>query len=367
METSIEQSAFGRDGTMRKSRWLCLTLVLVCLSGYALAQTPDPMTALPTPTPESPVGLVFSELAETSAETPSEAETTAPAVQAAPEDASPEPPAGTEPEATDALAFPLSEETGPVPSSLEESPEAFESSPDTADTMSLGPAPECGIDGCPHVWPNEAGEVVAVCDLGRWMLEAADTMLDAPEDGDFEPMTLENGVNVIYRGGHYALSGGGRNACLYVRGGLRVTLSFQEVELLTLKLSQGVSASIRFAGQNRVQTLAANGATVDLNGTGSLTVRNNLNCDALTVQGGSVSLPASARSQNGWLPFRFEAEGAREATLDGAFLTEILSDEAGMVTIWLPPTEDGYTGAMKGTTLEIRSSKEERIADKEKE
>lgn len=366
-----------------RSRWLCMALVLICLSGCAQAQTPDPMTALPTPTPEPPVGLVPSETEE---EAPTSDE--ASAMPAAPGDTPDEENAASVPsDGASDLPSDMPDEARPeasvdqtddesqadhliiqiAPDEAENEADPIEVTPDMASEtpLPIGPAPVCETEGCPHIWPNEQGDVAAVCELGRWMLDLADmegadaedAVEDALEDDadDFEWITLENGVNVIYCGGHYALSGGGEYACLYVREGLRVALLFENAELLTLKLSDGVSASIRFSGRNRLETLAANGAKVDISGTGLLTVRNNLNCDSLTVRGGSVFLPRSARSLNGWQPVRFEAEGAREATLDGAFLTELECDETGAVTVWLPPREGGYTGAMNGNTLEIQS------------
>ena len=40
-------------------------------------------------------------------------------------------------------------------------------------------APKCTVPGCRHIGVNEAGDVVALCGLGQWLMEVG----SSPESG----------------------------------------------------------------------------------------------------------------------------------------------------------------------------------------
>lgn len=313
---------------------LCLLVGLMCA---AMAED-GAYLALPTPTPEPtlpPENEAAESIDKSEGDAPEAAVTLTPEPSVTPT---------AEPEFTQP---PVSEET-PEDTAEAETPQS-EPTPET----SLPPdAPVCKIAGCKHIGVDERGEVVALCALGKSMMEMGDLAQD--EDASTE-LALTDGENCIYRGGAYRVNGGGRNARLYVRGGAAVALAMENADLLTLKLGRGAKVELSFAGLNTVQTLAAGGATLVLEGTGSLTVKNNLNCDALTVRGGNVVLPAGAASRNGCEPVRFQADGVDRVTVNGAFLTDTLPDADGAVTLWLPPLREGhaYNALILGDTLEI--------------
>lgn len=324
---------------------LCLCLgVLMCTC--ALAQDGG-FAALPTPTPEPTLEPAFDEAA--APETPAAPRTPEPSVTptAEPEEL----PDGAAEGAADGAAEGAAEGT---------TDKGAEAAPDAADMLPGVPlhnghdplpedAPACGKHGCRHIGIDERGEVIGLCELGRWLLA------NEADHGEATELSLTDGENIIYCGGAYQVSGGGKNARLYVRGGRDVSLALADTDLLTLKLGNGAKVSLAFSGRSTVQTLAAGGATLVIDGTGSLTVQNNLNCDALTVLGGSVSLPAGAVSRNGNCPVRFEGAGVSRVTFDGDFLTDALPDALGMITLWLPPLKDGrvYTAVPMGATLQI--------------
>ena len=168
-------------------------------------------------------------------------------------------------------------------------------------------------------------------------------------------VALENGENILYRSGSYTLTGGGENASLYVRQGLAISLWFSDARLLTLNLNSGVAATLGFSGVNTLSTLAASAAHVVIDGTGSLSVQNNLNCASLTVYSGNVSLPSGATSTNGYQPYRFSAAGARRVTLEGQSYGELCADAQGNVCVWLPAPQSGltYRAALNGDSLDI--------------
>ena len=175
--------------------------------------------------------------------------------------------------------------------------------------------------------------MVALCDLGQWLFDAADraaasAMLMRASSARTE-VALENGENILYRSGSYTLTGGGENASLYVRQGLAISLWFSDARLLTLNLNSGVAATLGFSGVNTLSTLAASAAHVVIDGTGSLSVQNNLNCASLTVYSGNVSLPSGATSTNGYQPYRFSAAGARAGDPGRTVLRRVVRRRAG--------------------------------------
>ena len=68
------------------------------------------------------------------------------------------------------------------------------------------------VPGCRHIGVNEAGDVVALCGLGQWLMEEG----SSPESGIMMlaatapiEMELVDGENILYRSGSYRLTGGG--------------------------------------------------------------------------------------------------------------------------------------------------------------
>ena len=221
-------------------------------------------------------------------------------------------------------------------------------------------APKCTVPGCRHIGVNEAGDVVALCGLGQWLMEVG----SSPESGIMMlaatapiEMELVDGENILYRSGSYHLTGGGENATLYIRDNMVLSIELDGVQLLTLRVSQKSVVTIGFQGYTTIQTLTAPDAAVKLSGSGCLTVANNLNYGVLNVERGNVRLPSGATSENGRRPVVFEAPGAEQAYVDGKFFTYVKTGSDGKVTLWLPaPGEGGsYWGRMNGNTLEVSS------------
>lgn len=221
-------------------------------------------------------------------------------------------------------------------------------------------APKCTVPGCRHIGVNEAGDVVALCGLGQWLMEVG----SSPESGIMMlaatapiEMELVDGENILYRSGSYRLTGGGENATLYIRDNMVLSIELDGVQLLTLRVSQKSVVTIGFQGYTTIQTLTAPDAAVKLSGSGCLTVANNLNYGVLNVERGNVRLPSGATSENGRRPVVFEAPGAEQAYVDGKFFTYVKTGSDGKVTLWLPaPGEGGsYWGRMNGNTLEVSS------------
>lgn len=223
-------------------------------------------------------------------------------------------------------------------------------------------APACIVEGCRHIGVNEAGDVVALCGLGQWLMEVgagSDIMTLAAT----EPIEVEliDGENILYRSGSYRLIGGGENATLYVGKNLALSIELDGVQLLTLRLSEKTVLTLGFQGFSTIQTLTAPDASVKLSGSGCLTVANNLNCGVLNVERGNVRLPGGASSSNGRSPVVFDnAVGAEQVNVDGKFFTYVKTGSDGRVTLWLPPLADGrsYWGLMNGNTLEVSSLEE---------
>lgn len=329
--------------------------------------TPEPSvtpTVTPTEVPqtsEEPTPTPVSETTEVPADTPeptaSEAPGTSPEVSATPTVSptaselptvvpAPTPEAGTPP----AITVPPAEGGDPV---WDES---------QCDHMNehCERAPKCTVPGCRHIGVNEAGDVVALCGLGQWLMEVG----SAPQDGIMTlaatapiEMELVDGENILYRSGSYHLTGGGENATLYIRDNMVLSIELDGVQLLTLRVSQKSVVTIGFQGYTTIQTLTAPDAAVKLSGSGCLTVANNLNYGVLNVERGNVRLPSGAVSDNGRRPVVFEAPGAEQAYVDGKFFTYVKAGSDGKVTLWLPaPGEGGsYWGRMNGNTLEVSS------------
>ena len=329
--------------------------------------TPEPSvtpTVTPTEVPqtsEEPTPTPVSETTEVPADTPeptaSEAPGTSPEVSATPTVSptaselptvvpAPTPEAGTPP----AITVPPAEGGDPV---WDES---------QCDHMNehCERAPKCTVPGCRHIGVNEAGDVVALCGLGQWLMEVG----SAPQDGIMTlaatapiEMELVDGENILYRSGSYHLTGGGENATLYIRDNMVLSIELDGVQLLTLRVSQKSVVTIGFQGFTTIQTLTAPDAAVKLSGSGCLTVANNLNYGVLNVERGNVRLPSGASSDNGRRPVVFEAPGAEQAYVDGKFFTYVKTGSDGKVTLWLPvPGEGGsYWGRMNGNTLEVSS------------
>ena len=329
--------------------------------------TPEPSvtpTVTPTEVPqtsEEPTPTPVSETTEVPADTPeptaSEAPGTSPEVSATPTVSptaselptvvpAPTPEAGTPP----AITVPPAEGGDPV---WDES---------QCDHMNehCERAPKCTVPGCRHIGVNEAGDVVALCGLGQWLMEVG----SAPQDGIMTlaatapiEMELVDGENILYRSGSYHLTGGGENATLYIRDNMVLSIELDGVQLLTLRVSQKSVVTIGFQGFTTIQTLTAPDAAVKLSGSGCLTVANNLNYGVLNVERGNVRLPSGASSDNGRRPVVFEAPGAEQAYVDGKFFTYVKTGSDGKVMLWLPvPGEGGsYWGRMNGNTLEVSS------------
>lgn len=159
-----------------------------------------------------------------------------------------------------------------------------------------------------HIGVNEAGDVVALCGLGQWLMEVG----SSPESGIMMlaatapiEMELVDGENILYRSGSYHLTGGGENATLYIRDNMVLSIELDGVQLLTLRVSQKSVVTIGFQGYTTIQTLTAPDAAVKLSGSGCLTVANNLNYGVLNVERGNVRLPSGATSENGRRAGRF--------------------------------------------------------------
>ena len=332
-------------------------------------QTPTP-AADPTPTPapsQTPGELPTPTAAPSESPTPTAAPSESPTPTAAPSE-SPTPtaapsesptPTAAPSESPTPTAAPSESPTPTATPSQTPAPSAWDESLCDHTTENCEQAPECTVPGCKHIGVNELGEVVALCDLGQWLFDAADraaasAMLMRASSARTE-VALENGENILYRSGSYTLTGGGENASLYVRQGLAISLWFSDARLLTLNLNSGVAATLGFSGVNTLSTLAASAAHVVIDGTGSLSVQNNLNCASLTVYSGNVSLPSGATSTNGYQPYRFSAAGARRVTLEGQSYGELCADAQGNVCVWLPAPQSGltYRAALNGDSLDI--------------
>ena len=185
-------------------------------------------------------------------------------------------------------------------------------------------APKCTVPGCRHIGINEAGDVVALCGLGQWLMEVGsdttDGIMTLAATAPIE-MELVDGENILYRSGSYHLTGGGENATLYIRDNMVLSIELDGVQLLTLRVSQKSVVTIGFQGYTTIQTLTAPDAAVKLSGSGCLTVANNLNYGVLNVERGNVRLPSGASSDNGRRPVVFDAPGAEQAYVDGKFFT----------------------------------------------
>ncbi len=221
-------------------------------------------------------------------------------------------------------------------------------------------APKCTVPGCRHIGVNEAGDVVALCGLGQWLMEVGsdttDGVMTLAATAPIE-MELVDGENILYRSGSYHLTGGGENATLYIRDNMVLSIELDGVQLLTLRVSQKSVVTIGFQGFTTIQTLTAPDAAVKLSGSGCLTVANNLNYGVLNVERGNVRLPSGASSDNGRRPVVFDAPGAEQAYVDGKFFTYVKTGSDGKVTLWLPVLGEGasYWGRMNGNTLEVSS------------
>ena len=221
-------------------------------------------------------------------------------------------------------------------------------------------APKCTVPGCRHIGVNEAGDVVALCGLGQWLMEVGsdttDGVMTLAATAPIE-MELVDGENILYRSGSYHLTGGGENATLYIRDNMVLSIELDGVQLLTLRVSQKSVVTIGFQGYTTIQTLTAPDAAVKLSGSGCLTVANNLNYGVLNVERGNVRLPSGASSDNGRRPVVFDAPGAEQAYVDGKFFTYVKTGSDGKVTLWLPVLGEGasYWGRMNGNTLEVSS------------
>ena len=236
-------------------RCLCALLCLM-LTGAALAEPlPDGTTTFAEQAGETPTP------APTQTPTPAADPTPTPTPTAAPSE-SPTP-----------TAAPSESPTPTATPSQTPAPSAWDESLCDHTTENCEQAPECTVPGCKHIGVNELGEVVALCDLGQWLFDAADraasAMLMRASSARTE-VALENGENILYRSGSYTLTGGGENASLYVRQGLAISLWFSDARLLTLNLNSGVAATLGFSGVNTLSTLAASAAHVVIDGTGSL-------------------------------------------------------------------------------------------------
>ena len=126
-------------------------------------------------------------------------------------------------------------------------------------------APKCTVPGCRHIGVNEAGDVVALCGLGQWLMEVG----SSPESGIMMlaatapiEMELVDGENILYRSGSYHLTGGGENATLYIRDNMVLSIELDGVQLLTLRVSQKSVVTIGFQGYTTIQTLTAPDAAV---------------------------------------------------------------------------------------------------------
>ena len=400
-------------------RSLCICLCLCLCAGPGLAQE-EMVSALPTPTPLPPEGIVENEETPTPAPDSTQApeESAPPAVSASPAAtespaASALPTASNSPEASESPAVSASPTASASPEASESpavsasptasaSPEAS-ASPSVTPQGSEPPAAtepaqetqtpqpsvepawdeslcdhrnenctlpsQCPTPDCAHIGVNDAGDVVALCPLGQWMLQEADAQGGIMAYAASEPtaISLVNGTNLLYRSGSYVLTGGGENAQLYVRAGLAVSLWFNGAQLLTLRLPGGTAASLGFSGQSSIHTVAASGASLMIDGAGNLKVTGNFNCDDVLVLGGSVTLPTGVKSGNGRMPVAFSAPGAQKACLDGKYYCDIAPDASGGVTLWLPPYtgKGGYWGRMEGDTLQVFSIKEEPETDGE--
>ena len=229
-------------------------------------------------------------------------------------------------------------------------------------------APKCTVPGCRHIGVNEAGDVVALCGLGQWLMEVGsdttDGIMTLAATAPIE-MELVDGENILYRSGSYHLTGGGENATLYIRDNMVLSIELDGVQLLTLRVSQKSVVTIGFQGYTTIQTLTAPDAAVKLSGSGCLTVANNLNYGVLNVERGNVRLPSGASSDNGRRPVVFDAPGAEQAYVDGKFFTYVKTGSDGKVTLWLPVPGEGasYWGRMNGNTLEVSSLAEPPVED----
>lgn len=352
----------------RLARGLCICLCLCLCAGAGLARE-EMISALPTPTPLPPEGLVANEempaSAPDSGQTPdagasptaseSPAASVSPTASASP-GAAPqgsEPPAATEP---------AQEMQTPQPGAAPAWDESLCGHGNESCTLPS----QCPTPDCAHIGVNDAGDVAALCPLGQRMLQEADAQ-GGIMAGEPTAIALANGTNLLYRSGSYVITGGGENAQLYVRAGLAVSLWFNGAQLLTLRLPGGTAASLGFSGQSSIHTVAASGASLIIDGAGSLKVTGNFNCDDVLVLGGSVTLPAGVTSGNGRAPVAFSAPGAQKACLDGRYYCDIAPDASGGVTLWLPPYtgEGGYWGRMEGDTLQIFSIQGEPETDGE--
>ena len=205
-------------------------------------------------------------------------------------------------------------------------------------------APKCTVPGCRHIGVNEAGDVVALCGLGQWLMEVG----SSPESGIMMlaatapiEMELVDGENILYRSGSYHLTGGGENATLYIRDNMVLSIELDGVQLLTLRVSQKSVVTIGFQGYTTIQTLTAPDAAVKLSGSGCLTVANNLNYGVLNVERGNVRLPSGATSENGRRPVVFEAPGAEQAYVDGKFSPTSRPVRTERLRCGCPPPAEG--------------------------
>ena len=265
-------------------RCLCALLCLM-LTGAALAEPlPDGTTTFaeqagetPTPTPAptqtpTPAADPTPTPAPTAAPSESPTPTTAPSESPTPTAAPSESPTPTAApsESPTPTAAPSESPTPTATPSQTPAPSAWDESLCDHTTENCEQAPECTVPGCKHIGVNELGEVVALCDLGQWLFDAADraaasAMLMRASSARTE-VALENGENILYRSGSYTLTGGGENASLYVRQGLAISLWFSDARLLTLNLNSGVEmtlAEVRKAETDGKIAADAEGASAD--------------------------------------------------------------------------------------------------------
>lgn len=380
----MSQHSFRRRAFRLLSLCLC---AMMLFSGAAVGEAPattveDPVTALPTPTPEPTLPPIdkteVEEAPPTPTPTPTAEPTQAPAETAGTETPSAEPtqspsqPPSASPTASAVVSAtptagqtpaPTAAEPTPVPETATPGAPAWDESLCDHVNPNCAQAPKCDIEGCEHIGLDENDNIVALCPLGQWLLAAADAEAAALVENNTRArsaslpieLTLRDGVNILYRSGSYAVRGGGAGSQLYVREGMLVSLSLSNVNMLTLNLKVGAVASLAFEGNNTISTIAAPSAALTINGRGSLSV-SNLNCGALNVLGGSAKIP-EVPSLNGRKRYVFNATGTNAAIVDGKGFQYTQPSPDGKAYLWLPePGVDlSYSSRIDGTKLVVTS------------
>jgi len=314
--------------------------------------TEAPVTEAPAEEPtEVPVTEAPTEKPMTApvTETPTEETTEVPVTEAPTE-------APTEVPVTEAPTEEPSEIPETEAPTMEPTPEPWDESLCDHLSPECEQAPACDVPDCPHITQDSHGLDVPACDLGLWLLDAAENSGIAAYSVRSLTIDLDSADAKIYRSGAYTVTGGGqRSGKLWIAAGRAVVLNLKEAALDALTVEGGGALVLRSSGESAIGSLdVGSRGEVTFAGSGAQSIGSiSLGSEArAAVESGSVK--ANFPEQGGRTMMAFPAQGAASASVNGQTVAAAPHAD-GSYYLWLPAADAGmkWVSILQGAALEI--------------